>query len=400
MLLRRYHHRRQSLLAVGCWITALVSLSAVLAWKFNWWPTNSEHVTGELFSAVRTQEPSIENIEPSPEPTDADDDPIGFGPQSEPILAGEDPFRQTRLPFKGDVATRREPGLLPTPTSGRHLEDSKVVGNGLRNLLRRDRQQNTTIDLEHGQSEIQTVNYEEEQTVSSSSAEQFQIDLSSIDRQIQNGDINKAHTRLSTIYRDQPHLRGMIQPRINETARLVYFSPQPHVLPPYEIQPGDQLRIIARQYRVSWQYLEKLNRVDPRRIRPGQKLKVISGPFSAVVDLPEFQLTVYLGEHYVRTYRVGIGKESSTPLGRLAVLGKVVNPQYTAPDGSLIEGGHPHNPLGERWIDLGDGYGIHGTIEPNSIGRAESRGCIRMLNADVEEVYDLLGVGSKVEIRR
>ena len=60
----------------------------------------------------------------------------------------------------------------------------------------------------------------------------------------------------------------------------------------------------------------------------------------------------------------------------------------------------PLNPLGERWIDLGDGYGIHGTIDPDSIGKAELRGCIRMRASDVEEVYDLLTKGSEVIIRR
>ena len=43
---------------------------------------------------------------------------------------------------------------------------------------------------------------------------------------------------------------------------------------------------------------------------------------------------------------------------------------------------------------------IHGTIDPNSIGKAESRGCIRMQNAHVEEVYDMLTTGSEIIIRR
>jgi lipoprotein-anchoring transpeptidase ErfK/SrfK len=56
--------------------------------------------------------------------------------------------------------------------------------------------------------------------------------------------------------------------------------------------------------------------------------------------------------------------------------------------------------LGERWIDLGESYGIHGTIEPDSIGKAASRGCIRMREKDVIEVYDFLVKGSEVVIRK
>ncbi|NOX57164.1 MAG: L,D-transpeptidase family protein [Planctomycetes bacterium] len=165
------------------------------------------------------------------------------------------------------------------------------------------------------------------------------------------------------------------------------------------IQPGDQLRKIAKKYKVTWQYLARLNRIDPRRIRAGQKLKVIRGPFSAFIDLSDFQLTVHLHGYYVKSYRVGIGKDGATPTGTFTVLNKVVNPQYTDPDGRVIDADDPANPLGERWIDLGDGYGIHGTIEPDSIGRAVSRGCIRMLNDDVAEVYDFLTVGSEVVIQ-
>ena len=66
----------------------------------------------------------------------------------------------------------------------------------------------------------------------------------------------------------------------------------------------------------------------------------------------------------------------------------------------MISGDDPANPLGERWIDLGESYGIHGTIDPDTIGKAASRGCIRMRAKDVIEVYDFLVKGSEVVIRK
>lgn len=221
-----------------------------------------------------------------------------------------------------------------------------------------------------------------------------------IDRQIQAGNYIEAHRELSTIYWNEPQLRKAIRGRIEKIARSIYFSPQPHYMEPYVVSPGDQLRRVAERYNVAWQYLARLNQIDPLRIRPGQRLKVIKGPFSAVVDLTDFELTVHAHGYYVRSYAIGIGKEDSTPLGTFAVVDKVVNPQYTDPDGKVVSADDPHNPLGERWIDLGSSYGIHGTIDPQSIGRAESRGCIRMRNADVEEVFDMLTVGSQVVIQR
>jgi lipoprotein-anchoring transpeptidase ErfK/SrfK len=54
--------------------------------------------------------------------------------------------------------------------------------------------------------------------------------------------------------------------------------------------------------------------------------------------------------------------------------------------------------LGTRRLDLGDGYGIHGTDEPQSIGRSVSHGCVRMLNKDVEQLYPMVPVGTAVYI--
>lgn len=54
--------------------------------------------------------------------------------------------------------------------------------------------------------------------------------------------------------------------------------------------------------------------------------------------------------------------------------------------------------LGTRRLDLGDGYGIHGTDEPNSIGHSVSHGCVRLLNKDVEQLYPMVPVGTPVYI--
>lgn len=54
--------------------------------------------------------------------------------------------------------------------------------------------------------------------------------------------------------------------------------------------------------------------------------------------------------------------------------------------------------LGTRRLDLGDGYGIHGTDEPKSVGQSVSHGCVRMLNQDVEQLYPMVPVGTAVYI--
>ena len=225
--------------------------------------------------------------------------------------------------------------------------------------------------------------------------------LAEIDRLIDKEQYLKAHELLSRLYWNQPSARRAIQSRIDQTAYSIYLAPHPHYLTPYVVQPGDNLTGIAKGYNVPWQYLKRLNRISkPSSIRPGQKLKVIKGPFSAVIDLSEFELVIHAHGYFVHRYRVGIGKDGSTPIGTFKVLDKVENPAYFGSDGEVIKADDPRNPVGEYWIDIGNAYGIHGTIDPDSIGKAESRGCIRMANKDIAEVYGLLGLASEVRIQR
>ena len=225
--------------------------------------------------------------------------------------------------------------------------------------------------------------------------------LAAAEEKLAAGDTLSAHRDLSKLYWNHKEFRPRLQEVIDSTAKAIFFLPKPHYVDPYVIQEGDRLQTIAKKYQLSWEYLAKLNRTDPRRVQVGQKLKVMKGPFGAVVDLSDFALTIHLQGYYVKRYDVGIGKENSSPIGKFAVLGKLENPQYTdSRTGKVTEGDDPSNPLGERWIDLGDGYGIHGTIEPDSIGKAESRGCIRLRDEDIVEVYNFLVKGSEVVIRK
>lgn len=225
------------------------------------------------------------------------------------------------------------------------------------------------------------------------------MDLSEIDVLYEQGDYVSAQRELSRWYFRDPPRRSSIQSKLNRMSQALYFAQQPHYYEPYTVEAGDQLRTIGKKYQVSWEYLAKLNRVSPAKIRQGQKLKIVPGPFGVVVSLSRFELTVHLAGSYVKRYRVGVGKDGSSPVGTFPVKNKQTDPTYYGPDG-VIRNDDPENPLGERWIDIGDSFGIHGTNEPESIGKAESRGCIRMQNQDVAEVYDFLVIGSEVTIER
>ena len=227
------------------------------------------------------------------------------------------------------------------------------------------------------------------------------VDLTKIDQLIEAGtpaDEIEAHRLLSTIYWQQPEARSQIRERIDSLAQRIYFLNSRHYMDAYQVQEGDLLQSIARQYDVSWQYLSRLNRVDPKRVRVGERLKVIKGPFSVIVDLSDHEVTVHAHGYFVTRYPVGVGKDGASPIGEFTVQEKLTDPTYYGPNG-IIAHDDPSNPLGEHWIDIGDSYGLHGTIDPTSIGKDESRGCIRLHNDDVAALYDLLTIGSPVTIR-
>lgn len=228
------------------------------------------------------------------------------------------------------------------------------------------------------------------------------VDFTVIDALLQKGTIEDdiaAHRALSELYWQDPTSRPQLSERIEQSARRIYFQPQPHYMDAYLVLPNDNLESIAKDYGVTWEYLARLNRVEPQKMQAGQTLKVIKGPFNAVVDLSDYEITIHCHGYFVYKFPVGVGKDESSPIGTFQVIDKVVNPPYYGPEGA-IAADDPANPIGERWISIGDSYGIHGTIDPESIGKSASRGCVRMHNEDVEIVYDLLTVGSEVVIQR
>ena len=118
-----------------------------------------------------------------------------------------------------------------------------------------------------------------------------------------------------------------------------------------------------------------------------------------VVSIPDRKLAILEGGQIRKIYRVSVGAAvSPSPTGEFQVVTRILNPTYYHP-GVVIPAGE-NSPIGTRWIGLNKkGYGIHGTNEPHSIGRAASHGCIRMRNREVEEFFKLVRAGDTVQIR-
>jgi len=117
-----------------------------------------------------------------------------------------------------------------------------------------------------------------------------------------------------------------------------------------------------------------------------------------VISIPHRKLALIEDGEVVRLYDTAVGSaKTPTPAGDFAIVTRIPNPTHYAP-GKVTPPGKS-NPLGTRWMGLTiKGYGIHGTNVPGSIGQAASHGCIRMRNRDVEELFERVSVGDRVEL--
>ncbi|WP_127532480.1 L,D-transpeptidase family protein [Paenibacillus kobensis] len=112
-------------------------------------------------------------------------------------------------------------------------------------------------------------------------------------------------------------------------------------------------------------------------------------PLRIIVDKSAHRLAVLSGNVIVRSYKVGLGGDR-TPKGTFYISEKVKNPN-----------GRDDGPFGSRGMTLSDTrYAIHGTDEPLSVGADESLGCVRMSREDIEELFDLVPLGTKVTIQQ
>jgi hypothetical protein len=145
--------------------------------------------------------------------------------------------------------------------------------------------------------------------------------------------------------------------------------------------------------------------------KPASALMVIapaaeSEPILIKINIPSRTLWVYQGERIVRHFPVGVGRVGfPTPTGKFSVIRKVEDPGWENPylsSGKMRLAPGEDNPLGTRWIGFlqnsGGEYGMHGTDNPASVGKLSSHGCVRLKVPDAEALFDMVEVGTPVEV--
>jgi lipoprotein-anchoring transpeptidase ErfK/SrfK len=166
----------------------------------------------------------------------------------------------------------------------------------------------------------------------------------------------------------------------------------------YDVKPGDSLDKIAKEFNTTVELIKKSNNLSSDIIRAGQKLRIWTAKFSILVYKAQNILILKANDEIIKTYRVSTGLNNCTPVGTFKITSKLPNPVWFKA-GAAVPPESPENVLGSRWMgfDL-PGYGIHGTIQPETLGQQITQGCVRMLNKDVEELYSLIPLGTEVTI--
>jgi lipoprotein-anchoring transpeptidase ErfK/SrfK len=148
------------------------------------------------------------------------------------------------------------------------------------------------------------------------------------------------------------------------------------------------------------------------QLAPALRRQIVSYPTTEpagtiIIDTPHTFLYLTLGNGQAMRYGIGVGRQGFTWSGVEKISRKSEWPDWIPPAEMVARqpylprwvAGGPGNPLGARAMYLGNSdYRIHGTNDPTTIGKHVSSGCIRLRNEDVMDLYNRVGIGTKVVV--
>lgn len=211
-----------------------------------------------------------------------------------------------------------------------------------------------------------------------------------IELALERGDLERAHLLLSGWYGDRSltaEEREEVEGLLSQLAGTVVYSPEHRLESPHVVQAGETLETIAQKYDVPWQLLAKINGVSqPAAVTPGQELKVVRGPFSAVVDVERQQLALMVADRYAGKFNVKT-EGQATADGEWVVTQKQMPTSYGAESKQMV-------------LEPAGGGGTSLVLGPTSDAAPATGGAIRVGPTDQEDLFDILSIGSRVIIRR
>jgi hypothetical protein len=188
---------------------------------------------------------------------------------------------------------------------------------------------------------------------------------------------------------------------LGQLAGTVIYSQQDLLLPPYVVQQGETLLSIAAPLSVPWQLLAKINGVaDPARLVPGESLKLVRGPFDAVVSVSRRRLSLQVGGNYAGSFPVVVGRQIRERVGAVVPVVAVQRDEAPAEQSGATTQVAWAQPASTS-IALADGLAIEGVADPATVSEDSIPGTSLVVAArDLAELADILGQGSRVLVRQ
>jgi hypothetical protein len=206
----------------------------------------------------------------------------------------------------------------------------------------------------------------------------------------------EALTGLSVWY-DDPSLgleeSQRLEDLLGQLAGTVIYSQDDLLLPPHVVAAGETLQTIAVPLGVSWQLLAKINGIDdPSQLMPGERLKLVRGPFDAVVSVSRRRVSMQLHGNYAGSFPVVVGRQYLDRVG-----GSIPVATINRGDPNALPGG----PAAARpSITLADGLVIEAADDPAAVADASPSSSLVVSPRDLAELIDILGPGSRILVRQ
>ncbi len=175
----------------------------------------------------------------------------------------------------------------------------------------------------------------------------------------------------------------------------------------YTVESGDSLTSIGIKLNTTQGLLTRANSLDAdATLQVGQTLKWTPKDFRIVIERSTRRLFLMDSNGMFKRYSTGLGMPGhETALGKYKIGNKIKDPTWYKPGADPIPPGDPKNELGTRWMPfvpvqegLPSDLGIHGAIDPATVGQYSSHGCARLRMDEVEELYDLVVRSTPVQV--
>jgi hypothetical protein len=218
---------------------------------------------------------------------------------------------------------------------------------------------------------------------------------------LESGRYAEALAILSVWYDDislSPEESRQLETLLGQLAGTVIYSTQDLLLPPHIVATGETLEGIAAPLEVPAALLANINGIGPEGPSAGQALKVVRGPFDAVVSVSRRRLSLQVGGRYAGSFAAAIGSGFTARSGTSVRLVEIRDGGTPAVTGQAVAVNY--QPAGGPAILLSDGLRIEPADDPGFVATMPAESVLLVSTADFADLADILGAGSQLLIRQ